>query len=115
MTEEGKAMEVSKIRVANSEKFTVTQEGEWRQPEGKVYRCPVYLYQESEGGFSVVSANLPGVASQGDTEGEAIENITEALEGAFAVYKESGEEIPWLPCPREPDPGAVMHWVDAHG
>src|SRR5688572_15917558 len=37
--------------------------------------CTVYLLEELDGGFSVIAADLPGVASQGDTEAEALANI----------------------------------------
>jgi predicted RNase H-like HicB family nuclease len=100
--------------VAKSEKITLVQEGEWHQPQGKVYRCQVYLVPEREGGFSVIASNLPGVASQGDTEEEALRNVVEAFEGVFAVYKESGKDIPWT-ATREPEPGATTRWVIVNG
>lgn len=89
-------------------------EGEWKEHKGGVYRCLVYLAEEDEGGFSVVAAQLPGVASQGDTEQEALANIVEAFEGAIAVYKGQGGNIPWLKTPEEPERGAVPRWVIVH-
>lgn len=62
---------------------------------GSVYQCKVIMRAE-DGLFSVYAANLPGVASQGATEKEALKNIGEALAGAIAVYREQGEPIPWL-------------------
>jgi predicted RNase H-like HicB family nuclease len=76
------------------------------------FRCPVYLLAEPEGGFSVYAATLPGAASQGDTETEALANITEALEGVLLSYKDLGMPIPWRTVPLEPEPGASTHWVD---
>jgi predicted RNase H-like HicB family nuclease len=89
--------------------------GDWQQHKGGVYRCIVYLTLEAEGGFSVESANLPGVASQGETEEEALANIKEAFEGCFESYKAHGEAIPWLTPPREPEPGALQRVVIVHG
>src|SRR5215467_5739990 len=107
MSEGKDARRTSKMKVvAKSEKIALVQEGEWHEPKGKLYRCQVYLVPETEGGFSVLSANLPGVASQGETEEEALRNIVEAFEGVLATYKEGGEEIPWLPVPREAEPGS---------
>jgi len=74
----------------------------------------VYLIAEDEKGFSVVAAHLPGVASQGKTEQEALANIIEAFEGAFSVYKEQGVRIPWTKTPLEPERGAVPRWVIVH-
>ena len=39
----------------------------------------VILEREYEGGFSIYCPALPGCASQGETEQEALENIREAI------------------------------------
>ncbi len=36
----------------------------------QLYRLPVILLPEEEGGFSALAATLSGAASQGDTEAE---------------------------------------------
>ena len=83
---------------------------------GGVYRCMVYITPEEEGGFSAVAANLPGAASQGDTEEEALANITEALHGVLESYQEMGEKIPWLTTPRQKAQETTKsHWVVVHG
>jgi len=74
----------------------------------------VYLTPEAEGGFSVEAATLPGVASQGNNEKEALANIAEALEGAFAAYRDLGTKIPWLTMPRERPSTAKEKWVIVH-
>lgn len=63
-------------------------------PVNTCFECRVALIPEGDRSFSVYAINLPGVASQGDTESEAIANITDALSGALAEYKAAGE-IPW--------------------
>jgi predicted RNase H-like HicB family nuclease len=85
--------------------------GEWRKLEGRVYSCLVYLTPEAEGGFSAVAAQLPGVASKGGTEPEALSNIVETLKGALAVYNNQGVAIPWNRTPPEPERGALSRWV----
>jgi len=55
----------------------------------------VLLCPEAEGGFSIHSLDLAGVVSQGESEVEAIANITDAISGAVAVYRESGSTIPY--------------------
>ena len=52
------------------------------------------LIRESDGSFSVYAINLPGVSSQGESEQEAIANISDALTGVLSEYISDGE-IPW--------------------
>jgi predicted RNase H-like HicB family nuclease len=78
-------------------------------------KCLVYLIPEVEGGFSVVAADLPGVASQGETEEEALLNIREAFGSAIRCYRQDGKSIPWLDTPEEPEPGSITRSVIVHG
>jgi predicted RNase H-like HicB family nuclease len=81
-------------------------------PKG-TYRFPVILSPEGDGGFSVRVATLPGVASQGETEEEALANIKDAMEGTLASYSAHGEKIPWRE--EEKAKGASRTvWVVAH-
>ncbi len=59
------------------------------------YVCPIFMYLENDGSYSVVSATLPGVASQGDCVDDALANIGEALVGAIESYLAVGDPIPW--------------------
>lgn len=88
-------------------------ESPWEECQGNSYRAPVYLLPEEDGGYSVEAATLPGVASQGDTEQEALDNIKVALAGAIAIHLERGK-IPWLESPRDPLPDAITRWVIVH-
>lgn len=63
-------------------------------PAKTCFECRVGLLRECDGSFSIYAINLPGVASQGETEQEAIANIVDALAGTLAEYKSEGE-IPW--------------------
>jgi|GEM_PF-1744305 len=63
-------------------------------PAETCFECRVGLLRECDGSFSIYAINLPGVASQGETEQEAIANIVDALAGTLAEYKSEGE-IPW--------------------
>ena len=47
------------------------------------------LLQQSEEGFSVSCPGLPGCWSQGETEQEAIENITDAIREYLAAIADS--------------------------
>lgn len=81
----------------------------------KTRRCSVYLVPEDDGGFSAISTDLPGVASQGETEEEALANIQEAYESAIRSYKQDGETVPWLSTPEKPEPGSIPRSVVIHG
>ena len=51
--------------------------------------------EDDEEQFSVVALNLPGCASCGETEDEAIENIKEAARGLIESYNDANQQIPW--------------------
>ncbi len=53
------------------------------------------VLQHSEEGFSVSCPGLPGCASQGETEEEALQNIKSAIEEYLAVVAEmtAGEQV----------------------
>ena len=56
--------------------------------------CRAWISKEEQG-FSIVSTNLPGVCSQGDTMQQARDNIAVAFRAAIAVYSDEGLEVPW--------------------
>ena len=57
-------------------------------------RFTVILEHEAEGGFSVYVPGLPGCASQGETEQEALTNIREAIEVYLLSLRDDGLPIP---------------------
>src|SRR3989338_3289732 len=75
--------------------------GHWGQ-EGKemLRRFHVVLEPERDGGYSVFVPALPGCASQGETEQEAMANIQEAI----ALYLEG------LVADRQPIPADDVLW-----
>lgn len=54
----------------------------------------VQLKPQKEGGYTVVVPLLPGCISEGDTLGEALDNIQEAIEGYIETLVELGKEVP---------------------
>jgi predicted RNase H-like HicB family nuclease len=85
---------------------------EWRVPDAPTYFCRVHLAKEAGGGFSVYAATLPGVASQGDTEEEALANVAEAFRGCIESYQADGRPIPWLDVPRPLGRYEFERWVE---
>ena len=57
-------------------------------------RFTVILERETDGGFSVYVPSLPGCASQGETEHEALANIREAIEAYLMSLRDDGLPIP---------------------
>lgn len=87
----------------------------WDTLSTPVYECRVWLCPEPEGGFSALVPSLPGVASQGETEEEALENVREAFQGAVAEYLGSGERIPWCrDITRQKPNDAKEKWILVH-
>jgi predicted RNase H-like HicB family nuclease len=54
----------------------------------------VLLTQGEDGWIVAECPALPGCVSQGRTRDEAIQNITEAIEGVLEVRREMGMSIP---------------------
>jgi predicted RNase H-like HicB family nuclease len=50
----------------------------------------VIIHEEPEGGFWAEVPALPGCYSQGETVGELMENVREAISGALEVMKANG-------------------------
>lgn len=83
---------------------------EGREPVGRAYQCEVVLEPAEDGQFAVYAAKLPGAASQGATEAEALGNIEEALCGLLKLYLEEGE-IPWTAIDFDVPPNAKRRWI----
>lgn len=82
----------------------VVVQADWTIYPPHTYRVMAWLIPEAEGGYSVVSINLPGCCTQGETVGECVANLKEAATGAIEAYHAHGEKIPWVksPMPRRP-------------
>lgn len=94
---------------SNSTSF-LFEEVQW--PEESAYRCHICLVPEDDGQITAIVLNLPGAASSGLTEAEAIENVRESILGLIEVYKEHGDPIPWKDARSEDIPnGAKAQWI----
>jgi antitoxin HicB len=79
---------------------------------GLVYECRVWVCPEPEGGYSAVVPSLPGVATQGETVDETLENVKEAFRGVVAEYAESKDDIPWCrDIVRQRPQGTIEKWI----
>jgi len=53
-------------------------------------KLPITIYQDEDGWFVVSCPVIPGCATQGRTEEEALENIREAIDLCLEVRRENG-------------------------
>jgi predicted RNase H-like HicB family nuclease len=75
------------------------------------YSCHICLVPE-EGQVSAIVLNLPGAASCGATEAEALANVEESIRGLIELYEERGEPIPWREYGSDEIPaGAKTRWI----
>ena len=65
---------------------------EW--PRRSAYRCHVCIIPEDDGQITAIVLNLPGTASSGDNEAEALANVEDSIRGLIAMYLDSGDDIP---------------------
>lgn len=59
-----------------------------------VYRVPLVLTPQPEGGYTVTSPTLPGLVTEGDSLEQALENVEDALRATLELYEDTGRPIP---------------------
>jgi len=55
-----------------------------------IYKVPLTLAPQPEGGFTVTSSLLPELITEGDTAEEALDNARDALAASLELYKDLG-------------------------
>lgn len=58
------------------------------------YKVPLILTPQAEGGYTVTSPLLPELVTEGDSMGEALENVKDALAAVIELYQDSGRPLP---------------------
>jgi len=59
-----------------------------------LYKIPLVLDPQSEGGFTVTSLILPELVTEGDTVEEVLTNVQDALLAVIEAYQELGRSLP---------------------
>lgn len=59
-----------------------------------MYRVPLTLDPQPEGGYSVTSPQLPELLTEGDTVDEALANAQDAFAAVLEIYQEEGRPLP---------------------
>ncbi|MEA2692944.1 MAG: antitoxin HicB [Acidobacteriota bacterium] len=59
-----------------------------------LYKVPLILSPQPEGGFTVTSPLFPELVTEGDTASEALENVQDALAAVIETYQDLGRPLP---------------------
>jgi antitoxin HicB len=59
-----------------------------------LYKLPLVLTPQPEGGYTVTSPALPELVTEGDTVEEAIANVRDALAAVIELYEDVGKPLP---------------------
>jgi len=60
----------------------------------ELYKIPLVLTPQPEGGFTVTSPLLPELITEGDDLEELMENVRDALRTTLEIYEDLGKELP---------------------
>ena len=59
-----------------------------------LYKVPLLLSPQPEGGFTVTSPLLPELVTEGDTIKEVLENVQDALAAVIEAYEDLERDLP---------------------
>lgn len=59
-----------------------------------IYKLPVVLDPQPEGGYTVTCPLLPELITEGDTVQEALNNVNDALAAILEAYEDLGRPVP---------------------
>jgi antitoxin HicB len=59
-----------------------------------LYKIPLVLAPQPEGGFTITSPALPELVTEGDTADEALSNVRDALAAVIETYQDLGRPLP---------------------
>ena len=68
-----------------------------------LYKIPLVLDPQPEGGYTVTCPLLPELITEGDTAQEALGNIPDALEALLDAYQQLGKTVPAVLKQNPPD------------
>ncbi len=60
----------------------------------RIFKVPLVLTPQSEGGYTVTSPVLPEMVTEGDTLEQAMENVQDALDATLELYDDMKMPLP---------------------
>lgn len=74
-----------------------------------VYKLPLVLTPQPEGGFTVTCPLLPELVSEGDTVADALENASDAVAALIEAFHDLGRPLPAV---LQPTPAGAPLWLE---
>jgi antitoxin HicB len=59
-----------------------------------IYKIPLVLTRQPEGGYTVTSPVLPELVTEGDTIDEALLHVQDAVQAVVELYEDLGKALP---------------------
>ena len=59
-----------------------------------LYKIPLVLTPQPEGGFTVTSPVLPELVTEGDSPEEILENVQDAIQATLELYEDLKKPLP---------------------
>jgi antitoxin HicB len=59
-----------------------------------IYKIPLMLTAQPEGGYTITSPVLPELITEGDTVEEALAHVQDALAAVVELYEDLGKPLP---------------------
>jgi antitoxin HicB len=59
-----------------------------------IYKVPLVLTEQPEGGYTVTSPALPELVTEGDTLEEALAHVHDAVYAVVELYEDLGKPLP---------------------
>ncbi len=60
----------------------------------QIFKVPLILTAQPEGGYTVTSPILPELVTEGDTAEDAVKNVQDAIAAVIEVYEDLGKPLP---------------------
>lgn len=60
----------------------------------KLFKIPLLLTPQPEGGYTVTSPVLPELVTEGDTIEEVLDHVRDALDAVVEIYEDLGKRLP---------------------
>lgn len=59
-----------------------------------IYKVPLVLTRQPEGGYTVTSPLLPELVTEGNTLHEALKHVQDAVQAVVELYEDLGKPLP---------------------
>ena len=77
----------------------------------QIYKLPLVLEPQPEGGYTITCPLVPGLVTEADTLDEVLPNVADALSALLELYEDLGQPLPPALRPLTPSTDAPI-WVE---